>query len=192
MQLGPGARGKGRKLRRKKRKKSMPKYKEGDPISPSGFVRLSENGRSGVIVHQVKGLCTWCGNKVPPRRSTWCSHLCVIKYRLTQPDVLRAEVARRDEHVCALCGVDAYDLRERMLVHEEAHSTSQTAEMLTKMGYPSNADTVRHLLCDRRTAWDMDHIEPVSQGGDPFALDNLRTLCYWCHKGETRKLVSGA
>lgn len=39
-----------------------------------------------------------------------------------------------------------------------------------------------------RTLWEMDHIRPVSEGGGSCGLENLRTLCLWCHWGETRKL----
>jgi len=41
----------------------------------------------------------------------------------------------------------------------------------------------------RRTLWDGDHIIPVSRGGGGCGLDNYRTLCFWCHKGETKALV---
>ena len=31
----------------------------------------------------------------------------------------------------------------------------------------------------------MDHIEPLHQGGDPWALDNLQVLCRDCHIRKT-------
>jgi hypothetical protein len=36
-------------------------------------------------------------------------------------------------------------------------------------------------------AWEADHIIPISEGG-PDSLDNMRTLCVACHRGETRRL----
>lgn len=38
--------------------------------------------------------------------------------------------------------------------------------------------------------WHMDHIIPVVEGGGCCGLDNLRTLCLWCHKEETADLAS--
>lgn len=40
-----------------------------------------------------------------------------------------------------------------------------------------------------RTLWEADHIVPVVEGGGGTGLDNLRTLCWWCHKTETAKLA---
>ena len=31
----------------------------------------------------------------------------------------------------------------------------------------------------------MDHIRPLSDGGEPFDLDNLQTLCRPCHFDKT-------
>ena len=42
----------------------------------------------------------------------------------------------------------------------------------------------------RSTLWEVDHTIPVVEGGGSCGLDNLRTLCWRCHKGETRKLAA--
>lgn len=39
-----------------------------------------------------------------------------------------------------------------------------------------------------RGLWQADHIVPVSEGGGSCGLENLRTLCRWCHAIETAKL----
>ena len=36
--------------------------------------------------------------------------------------------------------------------------------------------------------WHMDHRVPVAEGGGSCGLDNLRTLCRWCHAKETATL----
>ena len=41
----------------------------------------------------------------------------------------------------------------------------------------------------RLTLWDMDHIVPVIEGGGACGLDNLRTLCIPCHRGQTKALA---
>jgi 5-methylcytosine-specific restriction endonuclease McrA len=40
----------------------------------------------------------------------------------------------------------------------------------------------------RENLWDADHIVPVAEGGGECSLENLRTLCIWCHQNETAKL----
>jgi 5-methylcytosine-specific restriction enzyme A len=37
------------------------------------------------------------------------------------------------------------------------------------------------VLCDQRLATEVDHITPMSQGGDEYSLSNLRGLCGPCH-----------
>ena len=37
----------------------------------------------------------------------------------------------------------------------------------------------------RKRLWEADHILPVHLGGGQCGLDNLQTLCYWCHKKNT-------
>lgn len=42
------------------------------------------------------------------------------------------------------------------------------------------------LRAGRRTPYrDVDHVEPLSVGGAPFALRNLRLLCGPCHRAKT-------
>jgi hypothetical protein len=36
--------------------------------------------------------------------------------------------------------------------------------------------------------WDMDHILPVYEGGGCCGMENLRTLCIWCHHIENEKI----
>ena len=41
-----------------------------------------------------------------------------------------------------------------------------------------------------RSMWDADHIVPVVKGGGGCGLENYRTLCQPCHKGETAALAA--
>jgi 5-methylcytosine-specific restriction protein A len=40
-------------------------------------------------------------------------------------------------------------------------------------------------VCDERLSTEVDHIVPLSQGGDPWALDNLQGICSPCHWAKT-------
>ena len=164
------------------------------PLSPSHNVILGPDGRSGKIVKTVKGFCTWCSDKVPKRRSTWCSNLCYAKYNNTQPSVLRTKVEARDQAVCQLCRMDCYDMREAMLERAEDHGYEETARWLTDdLGLPTTPEAVKHMLVNRRTVYDIDHIAAVSECSSwrkIFDLKNLRTLCHWCHAKDTAEIAA--
>ena len=49
-----------------------------------------------------------------------------------------------------------------------------------------NRDGYRCVLCGRAGKLECDHITPMRRGGDPWALDNLQTLCRVCHVEKTR------
>jgi 5-methylcytosine-specific restriction endonuclease McrA len=36
--------------------------------------------------------------------------------------------------------------------------------------------------CGARAPLDVHHIEPLGQGGQPYELENLETLCRTCHR----------
>jgi hypothetical protein len=37
----------------------------------------------------------------------------------------------------------------------------------------------------RHTLWDADHIRAVADGGGECGLENMQTLCFWCHRDKT-------
>jgi 5-methylcytosine-specific restriction enzyme A len=45
----------------------------------------------------------------------------------------------------------------------------------------------RNPLCEvcGRPASDVDHTKSINSGGDPYAMDNLRSLCHDCHSRKT-------
>jgi len=44
-----------------------------------------------------------------------------------------------------------------------------------------------HPLCEcGAIATDVDHINPIEHGGDPWARSNLQSLCHRCHSMKTR------
>ena len=37
----------------------------------------------------------------------------------------------------------------------------------------------------RHALWDADHIRAVVEGGGECGLENMQTLCLWCHRDKT-------
>lgn len=158
------------------------------PISPSGFVVLSRCKRRGVIRKSRQGTCTWCGEGVKPPRRTWCSQACVDRYNLTQPSLLRRKVRDRDKGVCSGCGLDTYRLRRVIQKWQRHRYGGSETRILNLLGWKTGRTTGHYDF------WEMDHVIPIAEGGHPFDLRNLRTLCLNCHKQETaalRKRMAG-
>lgn len=98
-----------------------------------------------------------------------------------QPTALRRAVANRDEGVCALCSRDcgAIDnalLRLRMVASDVGAQWASLLGVAWKNANP-------------HSTWEADHVSPLCEAGVD-SLDNLRTLCRWCHKAETSTLMS--
>lgn len=135
-----------------------------------------------------RNLCRQCGEEVPKRRRTFCSVACVDGWKIkTDPGHVRLLVFRRDEGVCAKCGMDTKKLR--YLVRDLAARAEEA--LGTKQPYSHDFHrNLRGLLPGNRTTyWDADHIIPVVEGGGECDLDNYRTLCYWCHQKVTAELA---
>lgn len=153
-------------------------------------------------------LCRWCGTEVPRGRRTFCGDDCIHEWRLrSDPGYMRAQVWRRDRGVCASCGIDTTDV-----IKQIGQIRAQVQRDVRIEHYPIGNDATKRyhrylaameqhfqelLLAagidpsfprSRDTLWDADHIVPVSEGGGECGMENIRTLCWWCHQTETAKM----
>lgn len=150
-----------------------------------------------------RALCRRCNKPVPKGRRAWCSDKCVHEHRLrSDPNYARCCVRDRDHGVCVLCGLDCEAVMRGIgpaFPYGETERRPHGEDGFLR-GYGDlrpgfNEWTVywrgmglERLPSSRMSAWDMDHETPVTEGGGECGLDNLRTLCWWCHKAETRDL----
>lgn len=117
------------------------------------------NPQSLAIGPNGRRLCRRCQQEVPAGRITFCSMDCVHEWKVrTDPYYVRQEVFKRDQGVCAACGVDTMEGQRRKRARGSGH------------------------------LWQADHIVPVVEGGGECGLDGYRTLCTDCHKAETAEL----
>lgn len=127
-----------------------------------------------------KRLCRVCGVEVQGRRITFCGDECVEAWKIrNSPGFARKLVRRRDQAVCALCGLDCAKLKRRLRDLYRVRGRTWYRSVLRIIG----------LRRPRSTYWEMDHVIPVVEGGGSCGLENLRTLCIWDHLAETRKLM---
>jgi 5-methylcytosine-specific restriction endonuclease McrA len=170
-------------------------------VAPGGFCDERElpRGPNG------RALCRKCGKEVPRARMTFCSPECVHEWKLrTQPGYAAAQVLKRDAGVCADCGIDCLALLADLKRFRQQHRKDR---WLKRAPHPE-VPTLPHeyedgsplaIRCDElelprsyrsltRRLWEADHIIPVAEGGGSCGLENLRTLCWRCHRRVTAAL----
>jgi len=141
-----------------------PRHQAGGFCNPSALPK-GPNGRA---------LCRQCSVEVPRGRQTFCGDQCVEAWNVRTGNRLDRIIKARDHGICALCGLDCEALKKtRRALHGSARQ-----EFDTLHGIPSG----------RTRLWDIDHINPVVEGGGSCGLENLRTLCCRCHRACTADL----
>jgi 5-methylcytosine-specific restriction endonuclease McrA len=116
---------------------------------------------------------------VPPGRRTFCGDACVETWKLkTDPSFLRSRVWKRDKGRCTQCGLKCKDLEKGLAL---------LRDVLGRQGRSKIYGEIRKALRiqSRHTLWDADHIRAVVDGGGECGLDNMQTLCLWCHRDKT-------
>lgn len=125
-------------------------------------------------------LCRRCSGEIKKGsgRRTFCSGECVVEWKIrTQPEFAAELVHARDKGVCVACQRDCDALYRKIRVTKRARRKRRLAEL----GLPE-------YLLRRKRYWEVDHIRAVVEGGGCCGLDNLRTLCWDCHRKVTREL----
>ena len=134
-------------------------------------------------------LCRFCSSVVLPPRRTFCSKECVHEWSVrSSSSYARRHVKKRDKGVCAGCGAntEAIRLNLKKILREcrVAGDLSQFHELTAQLEIK---DAV-YKAFRAHSLWEADHIVPVSLGGGCCGLENLRTLCWKCHRKETALL----
>jgi 5-methylcytosine-specific restriction endonuclease McrA len=144
-------------------------------------------------------ICRWCGKDVPKGKRTWCSDECVHEFMIRKdPSYIRIKVFERDKGVCAICGLDTEKFKKDFMqfFHSIPYKTGgQPLYDSCGNEFYSLGGGLKYKIAATlqgplsQTFWEADHIVPVVEGGLEIGMDNLRTLCRFCHKVETKKLV---
>jgi 5-methylcytosine-specific restriction endonuclease McrA len=134
-------------------------------------------------VPKIRGFCAWCGGHSQYGRK-YCSQECRDDANIRASGVVVADaVARRDNGICAACGMDCKWLS----------AEARKIFKITPRYYMDPAFKAQwgpwYSGANYGAIWEADHIIPVSEGGGCCGLDNYRTLCVRCHKLETKELA---
>jgi 5-methylcytosine-specific restriction protein A len=142
--------------------------------------------------------CRHCGAEPPKGRRTFCSDACVDAWKVrSNPGYAAQRVLARDKGVCAVCSIDCVALLEELRqLRRELRVAAGHFDVDHSFSFELEGDhafgrRVRELglagarLHLARRLWEMDHTTPVVEGGGSCGLDNLRTLCWQCHRTAT-------
>lgn len=144
--------------------------------------------RSAKKKKPVSGQCRWCNgdvHRLSERRRTFCSDECVHEYRLrSSPAYMRQQVRKRDRCICALCGLNTFKLAKELRRLTGPNLEHLEIELFKSKGLKP----VKFVGTKKRSLWAADHILPVVEGGGECGLENMRTLCVWCHNKVTAEL----
>jgi len=147
-----------------------------------------------VGLNREKGHCTWCNKKFCDNNARrWCSEECreegYVRFGYWQ-----GPVENRDKGICDLCGFDSLAYQQRIKRLQYKAKGGDWLPDRERRYFPHTFSRIRKF--SRRTGiygsgqpYEIDHIIPVVEGGGCCGLDNLRTLCFPCHKSETKALA---
>jgi 5-methylcytosine-specific restriction protein A len=153
-------------------------------------------------------LCRQCKGSIRtgkrPKQRTFCGPDCVHLWKLkSDPGYQAQHVLIRDQAVCATCGVDCIGLLIQLKLERLDEALQRHGERIRH----ANLETIALRFpvfvarCDQlalprnlrglvRRLWEMDHTIPVIEGGGSCGLENLRTLCWACHRKATAELAA--
>lgn len=141
--------------------------------------------------------CRECGTEVSGRRIAYCSKKCDEAFSLkANPGVMRSRVFRRDKGICAVCGIRADDVKDAIRTLRHLTCTDWTdrggREKFVEIVAPLRQieDILGVKFTNRISFWDADHIKSVVEGGGECGIENMQTLCLWCHKAKTSGLAA--
>lgn len=135
--------------------------------------------------------CVWCVEvKLHNRNQKYCSDLCrnsTWAWAYPQKEEGLYYLLQRQQFKCASCQFD-YKPTLTELAKEYAPWRDFEREFFWGLmkRLKNRMGTIRP---DRRP--EVDHVIPVSKGGDGLGLDNHECKCYLCHKAKTKVDLSG-
>lgn len=142
-----------------------------------------------VNLKREHGHCTWCDEKIKVRsNSRWCSAKCrdegYIRFGFW-----RGPVRSRDKGICAICQFDCLAFQQRL-----KSLVARAKGTRSGRHHPYSWSRIHRFMrtngvCTVVQPYEVDHIIPVIEGGGCCGLDNLRTLCFVCHRQQTADLA---
>ncbi len=138
--------------------------------------------------------CVWCHEgKLNHGNQRWCSEECVssgLAWANPQSEHGLHILLVKQNFKCLHCNFDYLPYVEKALSYlNRNHPTVDKAKIRNQISALLMKVMKRNIPRDK--APEVDHIIPISKGGQAIGLDNVGILCYSCHKMKTKVDNSG-
>lgn len=137
-------------------------------------------------------LCLWCGevelkgSKLKKYCSKECSEAIFAWAQPQKENGLHVLIVRQDWQ-CNLCHYDYKPIRDKVLNYFNNHNW-----LVPNFGRDQSRRYMKTFKnnCPDDKKPEVDHIIPISKGGQSLGFDNHQVICYSCHKSKTKKDLS--
>lgn len=145
----------------------------------------------------LKKVCVWCLGPLSGQQRRWCGNECVESAQAwgsPQKEYGLGQLLIRQDFKCHHCLFDYGAIVEEMYKQtklpygiKEVQKTWRTTFsywLMVKLKQYMHANNP-----SRKP--EVDHTTPIYKGGLSLDLENLKCICYTCHKTKTKKDLSG-
>lgn len=172
------------------KKSGNPKVEE---LCKSWTKRSYNLGGLNAIKRDLLRYCAWCGEgKLNHGNAKYCTELCshsAMAWAYPQKENSLFVLLVKQEWKCEICKYDYRPLAEN--IHKGLYKQWGGSEH--KLGEKFDWGLIKRLKSnipkDKRL--EIDHVIAISKGGQAIGVENLRALCFLCHKEKTRLDNSG-
>lgn len=143
------------------------------------------------LIQPADGTCKWCNNlKVKGRRhycTDWCADSAYMFCYPQSPQAKAWVFIRLQSCTCTACG-EIFDEEIAKLIESKY---KRYCEWQNKKGLAPSLVTYGTLMDNTGERWHVDHVIPISRGGDGLGFDNVQVICKRCHILKTARENAG-
>lgn len=151
----------------------------------------------------IREKCHWCKKTLSKKSKIFCSDTCSLNYWKKYKRVrrrLRLVIFYRDRGICNSCGMDTIASLKELQARRPVILRRHKRAIIRRARERGECCSVKPLTLTqwwnrflirlggktlqerwRQSIWTMDHVRPKHAGGHHTSLDNIQTLCIWCH-----------
>lgn len=137
------------------------------------------------------GSCKWCNiQKVPGRRhycTDWCADSAYMFCYPQSPHAKAWVFISLQDCTCTACG-EIFDEEISKLIESKY---KRFGEWQNKKGLAPAPVSYHTLMANTGELWHVDHVIPVSRGGDGLGFENIQVICKRCHVKKTAREAMG-
>lgn len=141
---------------------------------------------SNLVIPQT-GVCKWCNVVKVKGKRHYCDHDCANSaYAFCYPQSPEAKgfvFLDLQSCTCTACGEIFEDTIREMIEQEYARIAKWQADK----GLQAEPISYYLLMANTGEQWHVDHVIPISRGGDGIGFENVQVICKVCHLKKTAR-----